>query len=66
MVAIGITAQLYIGLANIPLALYEWEWAYGAILLLSVALLGAAPGRFIGVDAWLRRSWRARRLGARS
>ena len=53
MVAIGITAQLYVGLANIPRP-YEWEWAYGAILLLSVAMLGAAPGRFIGVDAWLR------------
>ena len=53
LVSIGITGQLYIGLANIPRP-YEWEWAYGAILLLSVALLGAAPGRFAGVDAWLR------------
>ncbi len=53
LVSIGVTGQLYIGLANIPRP-FEWEWTYGAILLLSVALLGAAPGRFLGVDGWLR------------
>ena len=32
LVSIGITAQLWVGLANIPRP-YEWEWAYGAIVL---------------------------------
>ena len=53
LASIGVIGQLYIGLANIPRP-YEWEWAYGGILLLSVALLGAAAGRFLGADAWLR------------
>lgn len=60
LVAIGVVAQLWVGLANIPRP-YEWEWAYGAIFLLSVALLGAASGRFFGMDGWLRR-----RLAGRS
>lgn len=54
LVAIGISAQLWVGLANIPRP-YEWEWAYGAIVLLSIALLGLAPGRVFGVDSLLRR-----------
>ena len=54
LVAIGISLQLFIGLANIPRP-FEWEWSYGAIVLLSVAMLGAAAGRTFGVDAWLRR-----------
>lgn len=53
LVSIGVVGQLWVSLANIPRP-YEWEWAYGAILLLSVALLGAAAGRFVGVDGWLR------------
>jgi hypothetical protein len=53
LASIGVIGQLYIGLANIPRP-YEWEWAYGGILLLSVALLGAAAGRFLGVDVWVR------------
>lgn len=53
LVAIGVMGQLYLGLANVPRP-YEWEWTYGGILLLSVAMLGAAPGRFAGLDAWLR------------
>ncbi len=54
LVSIGISLQLYIGLANIPRP-FEWEWAYGAIVLLSIAMLGAAAGRVFGVDGWLRR-----------
>lgn len=54
LVALGISLQLFIGLANIPRP-FEWEWSYGAIVLLSVAMLGAAAGRTFGVDAWLRR-----------
>jgi hypothetical protein len=53
LVAIGVIGQLYVGLANIP-SPFEWEWSYGAILLLAVALLGAASGRFVGMDALLR------------
>jgi len=53
LVSIAVIGQLYIGLANIPRP-FEWEWSYGAILLLSVALLGAASGRFVGMDGWLR------------
>ena len=54
LVSIGVSLQLYIGLANIPRP-FEWEWSYGAIVLLSIAMLGAAAGRVFGVDGWLRR-----------
>jgi uncharacterized membrane protein YphA (DoxX/SURF4 family) len=54
LVSIGVSLQLYVGLANIPRP-FEWEWSYGAIVLLSVAMLGAAAGRYLGLDAWLRR-----------
>lgn len=53
IVSIGVSLQLFISLANIPRP-YEWEWSYGTIIFLSIALLGAAAGRFFGVDAWLR------------
>jgi uncharacterized membrane protein YphA (DoxX/SURF4 family) len=54
IVSILVSLQLFIGLANIPRP-YEWEWSYGTIVLLSIAMLGAAAGRFIGMDAWLRK-----------
>jgi hypothetical protein len=54
IVSIGVSAQLFISLANIPRP-YEWEWSYGTIILLSIALLGAVSGRFFGLDAWLRK-----------
>ena len=54
IVSIGVSAQLFISLANIPRP-YEWEWSYGTIILLSIALLGAVAGRFFGLDAWLRK-----------
>jgi uncharacterized membrane protein YphA (DoxX/SURF4 family) len=53
LVAIGISAQLFVGLANIP-SPYEWEWSYGQMVLLSLVMLGLAPGRVWGIDAWLR------------
>jgi uncharacterized membrane protein YphA (DoxX/SURF4 family) len=56
LVSIGIVAQLWVSLANIPRP-YEWEWAYGSILLLSIVLLGVAAGRFAGIDAWQRPRW---------
>jgi uncharacterized membrane protein YphA (DoxX/SURF4 family) len=54
LVAIGISVQLFIGLANIP-SPYEWEWSYGQMVLLSILMLGLAPGRVWGIDGWLRR-----------
>jgi hypothetical protein len=37
-----------------PTALNEWEWSYHLMILLSLVLLGAASGRFFGLDALLR------------
>ena len=54
LAALGISLQLYIGLANVPRP-FEWEWTYGIIVGLSIAMLGAAAGRTFGVDGWLRR-----------
>jgi uncharacterized membrane protein YphA (DoxX/SURF4 family) len=59
LVAIGISAQLFVGLANIPQP-YEWEWSYGQMVLLSLLMLGVAPGRFFGLDGWLRRRFAQR------
>jgi hypothetical protein len=53
LVAIAISAQLMIGLAGIGTP-YEWEWTYILMLILSVLMFGLAPGRVLGVDAWLR------------
>jgi uncharacterized membrane protein YphA (DoxX/SURF4 family) len=53
LAAIGIAAQLYIGLANIP-SPYEWEWSYGQMVLLAILMFGLAPGRVLGLDALLR------------
>jgi len=54
LAALGVSFQLYVGLANVPRP-FEWEWTYGMIVALSVAMLGAAAGRTFGVDGWLRR-----------
>jgi|SRR5687767_10301492 len=54
LASLGLSLQLYIGLANIPRP-FEWEWTYGFLVLLSIAMLGTAAGRVFGVDAWLRR-----------
>ena len=53
LAALGVSLQLYIGLANIPRP-FEWEWTYGMIVALSIALLGTAAGRTFGIDGWLR------------
>jgi uncharacterized membrane protein YphA (DoxX/SURF4 family) len=53
LAALGVSLQLYIGLANIPRP-FEWEWTYGMIVALSIAMLGAAAGRTFGIDSWLR------------
>jgi len=54
LTAVAIVGQLWVGLAGIPRP-YEWEWAYGAIVLLAIVLLGIAPGRWLGLDVGLRR-----------
>jgi len=53
LTAIGMTLQLFIGLANIPRP-FEWEWSYGTAIFLAFTMLATAPGRVLGVDAWLR------------
>lgn len=53
LVAIGVSGQLTIGLAGIT-SPYEWEWAYIQIVVLSIVLFAFAPGRQLGIDAWLR------------
>lgn len=53
LVAIGIAAQLVVGIAGISDP-EEWEWGYILILLLAVILFATAPGRIFGLDARLR------------
>jgi hypothetical protein len=53
LVAIGMTAQLMIGLGGIANP-YEWEWAYNSMVLLAILAFAFAPGRYIGLDALLR------------
>lgn len=53
LAAVGMSAQLMIGLAGIPDP-YEWEWSYQTIFLLSVVMFGLAPGRYFGLDRLLR------------
>ncbi len=53
LVAIGLSAQLMIGLAGIPIP-PEWEWSYLLMVLLSILLFGLAPGRIFGLDSILR------------
>jgi TQO small subunit DoxD len=53
LVAIGMSAQLMVGLAGIPNP-YEWEWAYINMVLLAVAVFAFVPGRIWGLDALLR------------
>jgi len=62
LVAIGISAQLVVGLAGISDP-NEWEWGYNLILLLSVIIFITAPGRVFGIDAWLRPRVRAAAAG---
>lgn len=53
LAALGISAQLMVGLAGISDP-YEWEWGYNQMVLLSILMLGLAPGRIFGLDARLR------------
>jgi hypothetical protein len=58
LVAIGMSAQLLVGLAGIPNP-YEWEWAYINMVLLAVVVFAFAPGRILGLDTVLRPRLRA-------
>ena len=53
LVAIGISAQLFVGLSGIS-SPYEWEWAYNLILVLSILMFAFTPGRVFGIDQFLR------------
>jgi hypothetical protein len=56
LIALGVSAQLMIGLANISIpGDYEWEWAYNLIVVLSIMMIGLAPGRILGLDALIRK-----------
>lgn len=52
LIAIGMSAQLMIGLAGITNPL-EWEWSYNQMVVLAVMVFAFAPGRFLGLDALL-------------
>jgi hypothetical protein len=57
LVALLLSIQLMLGLAGAwdpATHLNEWEWSYHLMILLSLVLLGAAPGRVLGLDALLR------------
>jgi hypothetical protein len=53
LVALAQSVQLWVGLAGISNP-YEWEWSYNLMVVLSLLMLSLAPGRILGVDAWLR------------
>ena len=53
LIAVLQSGQLWIGLAGISVP-YEWEWAYNLMVLLSLLVFALAPGRILGLDAWLR------------
>lgn len=43
--------NLYIGLTAIP---FEWYWTYGMLYTLHIIFFALPPGRFWGLDSWLR------------
>ncbi len=53
LIAVGVSAQLLVGLSGIPNP-YEWEWAYNTIFVLALVIFAFAPGRVFGIDALLR------------
>jgi len=52
LVAIGQSAQLWVGLSGVGNP-FEWEWTYNQLLVLSIMMFALAPGRILGVDALL-------------
>ena len=56
LIALGVSAQLMVGLANAALpGDFEWEWGYNLMVVLSIMMIGLAPGRIFGLDAIIRR-----------
>lgn len=53
LVAIAQSAQLQLGLAGISNP-FEWEWGYHLMVMISLIVFAFAPGRILGIDAWLR------------
>ena len=53
LVAIAQSAQLWVGLSGIG-SPNEWEWSYNMFVVLALLAFAFAPGRVLGVDAWLR------------
>jgi uncharacterized membrane protein YphA (DoxX/SURF4 family) len=51
LVALIQSVNLYIGLTALP---FEWYWTYGMLCVLSLIFFAVAPGRILGIDAWLR------------
>ena len=52
-----LSVQLMLGLAGVSdtaTGLYEWEWSYHLMILLSLMLVGAPGGRAFGLDSLLR------------
>lgn len=47
--------NLFIGLSRAP---EEWVWNYGMMILLHLALLALAAGRYFGLDLFLHERWR--------
>jgi len=43
--------NLYIGLTALP---FEWYWTYGMLITLQLIFFCVPPGRYFGLDAWLR------------
>lgn len=52
LIALGVSMQLAVGLANIPNP-FEWEWIYLNMVFLSIFVIAIAPGRFFGIDTLL-------------
>ena len=56
LIALGVSLQLLVGLANAPLpGDFEWEWGYNLMVVLSLLMIGLAPGRIFGLDGLIRR-----------
>ena len=60
LAAVGMSAHLMVALADVP-SPQEWEWNYILMVLLSILLLGIAPGRYFGLDRLLRPRFQAMR-----
>lgn len=56
LIALGVSLQLMVGLANAPLpGSFEWEWGYNLMVVMSLLMIGLAPGRIFGLDGLIRR-----------